>query len=123
MLIGEFSKRVGLPPSTIRYYEKEGLLRGAARKSGRRIFDSDDILAAQILVQARALGFRISELRNLATLLHASDSSGGGIKYALSNRLNRVDSEINQLTAMRDRLRRMLACDCSELSVCLHVAS
>ena len=39
--IGEVARRVGLPPSTLRYYEEKGLIRAVGRRGLRRSFDAE----------------------------------------------------------------------------------
>jgi DNA-binding transcriptional MerR regulator len=41
MTIGEVARRSGLPSSTLRFYEKEKLIRHPRRLSGRRDYDED----------------------------------------------------------------------------------
>ena len=42
--IGEVAKKTNISPSTLRYYEKEGLLPSVSRTdSGIRKFDDDDL--------------------------------------------------------------------------------
>ena len=41
--IGEISKMFGLPISTLRYYDKEGLFPNIKRSSGIRIFSESEI--------------------------------------------------------------------------------
>ena len=42
--IGEMAQKINVPPSTLRYYDKEGLLPNVARSSGgRRMFQDSDL--------------------------------------------------------------------------------
>lgn len=43
MTIGQFSKKTGLPPSTLRYYEQKKLLAVGRDGGGRRIYDEGDL--------------------------------------------------------------------------------
>src|SRR5215831_14605418 len=65
MKIGELARRAGISTSAIRFYEQEGLLPPAARRSGQRVFD-DRALAHLIVVQlAKDAGFSLAEVRQL----------------------------------------------------------
>ena len=41
--ISEAAEKVGIPPTTIRYYDKEGLLPNIKRKNGIRVFEDIDL--------------------------------------------------------------------------------
>ena len=43
MTIGEISEKTNLPESTLRYYEKKGLIRVSRDKNGRRNYEESDI--------------------------------------------------------------------------------
>ncbi|HSS45290.1 MAG TPA: MerR family transcriptional regulator, partial [Thermoanaerobaculia bacterium] len=67
MLIGELSRRTGISPSAIRFYEEVGLLPRPVRLAGRRVFD-DRSLAHLVVVQlAKGAGFTLAEIRRLVT--------------------------------------------------------
>lgn len=47
--IGQVAKLTGLSISTIRYYDKEGLLNGINRKSGIRSFNDKDLNTIRVI--------------------------------------------------------------------------
>jgi DNA-binding transcriptional MerR regulator len=66
--IGEFARRVGTTPRTIRYYEELGLLAGGAPRpaGGHRLYSEDDIAHLRELIRLRELlGLSLEELRAL----------------------------------------------------------
>ena len=65
MKIGEVARRLGVPASTIRYYEREGLIERQHRVSGRRQFDERALLMLQFAQLAQAAGFTIAETKGL----------------------------------------------------------
>ncbi|MEP6995934.1 MAG: MerR family transcriptional regulator, partial [Acidobacteriota bacterium] len=67
MQIGELSRRTGLSPSAIRYYEQERLIPPPARVSGRRLFDQRALAQLVVVQLARDAGFTIAEIRSLVT--------------------------------------------------------
>ncbi|MFI9234409.1 MerR family transcriptional regulator [Streptomyces rimosus] len=52
MLIGELSRRTGVSPRLLRYYEEQGLLEARRAPNGYRYYDDDTLLTAR---QVRAL--------------------------------------------------------------------
>lgn len=64
MRIGELSKRSGLAPSRIRFYESIGLLKTVDRRAnGYRTYTPDALLVLQIIARAQKAGFSLDEIR------------------------------------------------------------
>lgn len=61
--IGTFAKKIGLSASTIRYYEREGLLKSHRDHAGRRYFTNSDIDWVKFLLHLKGTGMRIQELK------------------------------------------------------------
>ena len=61
--IGQVARHSGLRASAIRYYESEGLIPKAARKSGRRVYDADILDHSLFVRLAFGAGFRIGEIK------------------------------------------------------------
>jgi len=66
MKIGELAKSAEVGVETIRFYEKEGLLPGAARTgSGYRDFGPESLRRLRFIRRARDLGFTLAEIGQL----------------------------------------------------------
>jgi len=64
MTIQAFADRTGLPASTLRYYEKEGLLSPEIRaENGYRLYGSNQIPRAIKIHSLRQAGIRLTEIR------------------------------------------------------------
>lgn len=64
--VGEISKRVSIAPSTLRYYDKEGLLPFVERsKSGIRMFKDSDLEWLSIIECLKKQECRLRKLKNL----------------------------------------------------------
>jgi DNA-binding transcriptional MerR regulator len=74
--IKEVSQLLGIPTSTLRYYDSEGLLPLLARKeSGYRIFSSDDITMLKIIECLKKTGMEIKDIRKFADMVREGDAS------------------------------------------------
>ena len=74
--ISDVSKIMHLPVSTIRYYDKEGLLPFLKRKdSGYRIFTDADIQMLQVIECFKSTGMPIKDIRRFVDLVKEGDSS------------------------------------------------
>ena len=61
MQIGDVARKLDMPASTIRYYEKVGLIERQQRVSGRRQFNDRALFALRFVQLAQAAGFTIGE--------------------------------------------------------------
>lgn len=62
--VGEFADLAGVTVRTLRYYDQSGLLRPARRGSTRQ-YQQTDLLRLQQILTLKALGFSLSEIRDL----------------------------------------------------------
>lgn len=73
--IGQVAKLTGLSISTIRYYDKEGLLNGINRKSGIRSFNDKDLNTIRVIECLKNSGMLIKEIRDFMKLCEEGDLS------------------------------------------------
>ena len=72
--IGELSKKFNIAPSTLRYYEKEGLLSQVKRKaSGVREFDEEDCRTLLLVDCLKQSGMSIREISQFSELMRCGD--------------------------------------------------
>ena len=115
--IGEIASRAGLRPSTIRYYERLGLLPEPERVNGRRRYDVAvlDLLAA--IEVSKHAGFSLAEIATLFSF-GASVSPSERWQRLAQNKLEEIDALISRAETMREVLTRGLACGCVSLQDC-----
>ena len=65
----------GLPPSTIRYYDKEGLLPNIKRKNGIRVFEDMDLRLMGLLTCLKNTGMPIKRIRDYVELTSKGDDT------------------------------------------------
>ena len=74
--IGEMSKKLGIPASTLRYYEKEQLLPCVERTTGGiRMFKESDLEFLNIINCLKKAGVSISGIRDFIALVKQGDAS------------------------------------------------
>lgn len=74
--VKEVSEMIGLPISTLRYYDKMGLLPGLQRKeSGYRVFSEDDIEMLKIINSFKQAGFQIKDIQRYVALALQGDGT------------------------------------------------
>lgn len=63
--ISQLAERAGVPATTLRFYEKEGLLPSARTPSGYRQYSDADRERVQFITAAKHLGLRLDQIREL----------------------------------------------------------
>lgn len=108
MNIGEVSKKAGLPPKTIRYYEDIGLITPLRDTNGYRSFRDTDMHKLAFLGRSRALGFTIEDCRNLLALWDDKDRASADVRSIAKEHLAQIESKIADLQAIRDTLSHLV---------------
>lgn len=107
--IGELSERTGVGIDTVRYYERQGLMRTAARMaSGYRLFDADDVARLHFIRRAKALGFTLEEIRELLALSDHRDEDMASLKAAAATKLADIEHRLVELERVRNGLRTLI---------------
>lgn len=104
MNIGEASRRSGLPPKTIRYYEEVGLVRPARAGNGYRDYRERDVHLLRFLQRSRSLGFTIEEARALLALYAHDAGQSGDVHSLASGRIAAIDRKIAELNSLKRAL-------------------
>ena len=100
--VGEMAKKIGVPPSTLRYYDKEGLLPFVARTSGGiRMFQDSDMEWMAIIECLKKTGMPIKEIRQFIDWCMAGDST---IDQRLALIDRQRDDVLRQLAQLRETL-------------------
>ena len=77
--VAEVAARTGLSPSTLRYYEQEGLLPPVARSpSGHRRYRQVDLDRLAFLLRLRATGMPVATMRRFAALRRQGETGRPG---------------------------------------------
>jgi len=110
MKIGDLAKRAGAGIDTARFYEREGLLPQPHRQaSGYRQYQPSDVARLRFIRRAKALGFTLSEIRELLALSGRREEDMAGLKVAATEKLADVENKLEELTRIRDGLRTLVA--------------
>lgn len=113
MKIGELAEQTGVNVQTVRYYERRGLLPEPERMySGYRRYSDRDLLRLRFILRAKALGFTLSEVRELLELRVDPDSTVSDVRRRALDKIADAEAKIRDLEEIRSVLRRLVdACD------------
>lgn len=104
--IGEMSKMLNVSSSTIRYYDKEGLLPFVERtEGGIRVFKEKDYEFLKIIHCLKATGMQIKDIRKFILLVIQGDKTIDARLKLFQNQKNEVEKQIKQLEEALDTIK------------------
>jgi Cu(I)-responsive transcriptional regulator len=107
--IGELGRITRTSPETIRYYEKIGLLKAAARSSGNyRCYGEPHLARLSFVRRARELGFSIEQVRTLLDLADHRERDCHTVDALAQEHLTTIERKIADLTALKRQLTSLL---------------
>ena len=107
--IGQVAHETGLSIDTIRFYEKQGLLKRSPRtEGGFRLFGLGDIETLKFVSKAQELGFSLNEIRELLILRSDHVPACSHVKELLDQKLVGVEQKIRELQDLERSLKRVL---------------
>ncbi len=118
MTIGEVANQVGVRTSTIRFYERKGLLPAPPRINGRRRYTPDVIRQIRLIRLVQRAGFTMKEIRLLLYDFPADTPPSVRWQRLSSPKLEEVDALLARVIAMKTLLERTLKCQCPTLDTC-----
>lgn len=103
MDIADVAKRTGVPASTLRHYEKKGLLKSLAGRGQRRQFAADVADRLALIALGQAAGFSLDEVGAMLVDLQVD-------RQMLIAKADELDARIRRLQAMSKGLRHAAQC-------------
>lgn len=102
MRISELADQVGVATSTVRYYERIGLLDGPARTAaGYRDYDENAAYRLTFLTRARRMGLSCDEITSLLGI-----SDGGNCRVVQQRVLQLIEEKQTEIKRQIGELRR-----------------
>lgn len=106
--IGQVSAQFGLPISTIRYYDKEGLFPGMQRASGIRKFDDREIESLRVIECLKRSGMEIKDIKQFMEWCAQGSETYVRRKELFLKQKEHVEAEIERM----DRVLEMIKYKC-----------
>ncbi|HIZ56625.1 MAG TPA: MerR family transcriptional regulator [Firmicutes bacterium] len=103
--IGQVSKLFGLPVSTLRYYDKEGLFPGIHRSSGIRQFDDKEIEAIRVIECLKKSGLEIKDIKQFMEWCVQGSKTYPQRRELFLKQKAAVEAEIEQMNRILDMLK------------------
>lgn len=108
--ISEIEKITGLRPSTLRYYEQEGILPHVARNaSGRREYSNEVLEWLELVIALKDTGMSIEDIKAYTELIRQGDPSLDDRKQFLLMHKTRVERTVAQTQFHLEKIIRKIA--------------
>ena len=114
MDISEVARRTGLPTSTVRFYEKTGLIQAVSSAGERRRFAADVIDQLAWIALGQAGGLSLDEIRAMLPIDGASQVD----RRLLIEKADKIDATIKRLRAVSEGLRHVAVCPAASHAEC-----
>lgn len=103
--IGQVSEMFGLPISTLRYYDKQGLFPDMERSSGIRRFSDKEIEALRVIQCLKKSGLEIKDIKQFMEWCKEGPKTYENRRNLFVRQKENVEAEIEKLSKVRDMLK------------------
>lgn len=119
LTIGELSRRTGVAPSALRYWQSLGLIAAGRSVGNQRRYDRATTRRVAFVLTAQRVGLSLDEIAMaLATLPRERTPTTGDWARLSRTWRPRLDEQITRLEKLRDQLESCIGCGCLSLASC-----
>jgi MerR family redox-sensitive transcriptional activator SoxR len=118
LTIGEVARRAGVATSSIRYYERIGLLPAPDRVHGQRRYDPEVLGKLGFIGVAQSAGFKLAEIGELIEGVDSSSGMGEQMRALSTRKLDEVEALLEHTRAMKGWLEVAQECGCASPAEC-----
>lgn len=115
--IGQVAREAGLRASTIRFYEKVGVIPMATRESGQRRYNSSIVRRLAVVEFAKECGFTLDEIRQVFSTENGAPLATQ-LGTAADRKIEQLEEQIKKFAAMKRLLEGARKCRCLDLDEC-----
>ena len=104
------ARATGVSTDTLRHYERKGLLPRVHRtQSGHRRYSPAIIQRVLLIQRALVIGFSLNDLTRVLAVRDRGGAPCHNVRALVGERLRALERQIDDLVALRDELRTLLA--------------
>lgn len=108
--IGKLAGVTSVSNDTLRYYEREGLIKPTAKSpAGYRLYDQDSARRIHFIKHAQHCGFTLADVRELLALRRRDKVSYGDIRARAIEKKVQIESKLRAMKAMSKALDQLIA--------------
>ncbi|MGH8794824.1 MAG: redox-sensitive transcriptional activator SoxR [Stackebrandtia sp.] len=119
LTIGEFACRAGVSASTLRFYERKGLIRSSRTSGNQRRYRRAELRRVAFVRTAQSVGLSLAEIADaLAGLPQSRTPTADDWRRLSTAWRDRLDDQVRLLEKLRDELSSCIGCGCLSLTQC-----
>lgn len=121
--ISELASAAEIPTSTLRYYERVGLVNAESRSDGNyRLYSERSLQRVRFIRAAQGIGFTLEDVKILLGSQDDETPECGEVQSLIEARLGDVERQLKELRQVRRVLQRALQkCQETEKEGCCYV--
>ncbi len=117
--IKQASELTGINLETIRYYEKQGLIKPILREqNGYRVFDENQLEQLRFIKTCRNIGFSLNDIKTLLQLQQTPNKQCNEINALAEQHLAYLDEQITELQQVKTFLIQFVGCENKTVDKC-----
>lgn len=106
----DVAQATGVSTDTLRHYERQGLLPRVTRTAvGYRQYSAATVERVLLIQRALVVGFSLADLKRVLAVRDKGGSPCIGVRVLVGERLEQLNQRIEELLALRDELRSLVA--------------
>jgi len=123
--ISQLAKAAGIPTTTVRYYERIGLVEPEDRSHGNyRLYGDESLDKLKFIRAAQATGFTLDDVKALLSDEAGGIPTCGNVQGLIEDRLGDIEQRLKDLRQVRKVLKKALErCQKQKKSDCCQVVS
>lgn len=115
MTIGHVASLSGTPATTLRYYERRGLIEAPSRVGGQRRYDASVLQRLMMIKFCRIAGLTLDHIDQVIT----DRSPGHALTKQLAHQqLEAIDRQLEELLLARRMMQAVAECSCENVEAC-----
>ena len=105
LTIGKLARRAGVGVETVRFYERQGLLREPDRRaSGYRQYDEAVVDRLRFIRRSKELGFTLKEIAELLDLRHDPAATRSDVRGRVRAKVQDIEAKVRDLLRIKEVL-------------------
>ncbi len=121
--ISQLAKAAEIPTTTLRYYERIGLVEAEDRSQGNyRLYGDESLKKVKFIKAAQSIGFKLDDVKALLATPVSTAASCRDVQSLIEERLSEVSQRLKDLRHVQRVLKSSLEkCQETERADCCHV--
>lgn len=123
--ISQLAKSGGIPTTTVRFYERIGLVEPEGRSQGNyRLYGDDSLKKLRFIRAAQAIGFTLDDVKSLLADENGDTPTCGSVQCLIETRLADIEERLKDFRHVRKVLKAALEqCHQQKRSDCCQVVT